>query len=188
MKIGVISDTHGDTTAWQKAWEAFGPEVELVIHAGDVLYHGPRNPLPGGYGPGNLAELLNACPVPVVAARGNCDAPIDEELLNFPLQAPLAFCRWEGLGIIVHHGHQAQPAPEQVARRLGASVVISGHTHIPGLEVRNEILFLNPGSPSLPKGEKPGPTVAWLADGEAAVFNLERGEVILRRSWPLTSR
>lgn len=184
MKIGVISDTHGDAAAWQKAWAAFGPEVELVIHAGDVLYHGPRNPLPGGYGPADLAALLNACPVPVVAARGNCDAPIDEELLNFPLQAPLAFCRWEGLGILVCHGHQAQFAPEQVARRLGASVVISGHTHIPRLESKGEILFLNPGSPSLPKGEKPGPTVAWLGDGEAVVFDLEGGEVIMRQPWP----
>ncbi len=45
MKIGVISDTHGDYKSWIKAWN-FLKDSDIILHAGDVLYHGPRNPIP----------------------------------------------------------------------------------------------------------------------------------------------
>jgi len=59
MKIGVISDTHGSLTAWQQVLSGPFQDVDLILHAGDVLYHGPRNPLPEGYQPGQLAEAIN---------------------------------------------------------------------------------------------------------------------------------
>ena len=54
-KIGILSDTHGSFPAWKRALELFGPEVKTVLHAGDVLYHGPRNSIPGGYTPADLS-------------------------------------------------------------------------------------------------------------------------------------
>ena len=41
MKIGVLSDTHGNITALKRALDLFA-NVDLIVHAGDVLYHPPR--------------------------------------------------------------------------------------------------------------------------------------------------
>ena len=77
MKIGIISDTHGHEDAWQKAFDKHFKDADLILHAGDVLYHGPRNPMKADYNPAGLAEKINHSPIPVVIARGNCDASVD---------------------------------------------------------------------------------------------------------------
>ena len=45
MKIGVLSDTHGSLFYFEKALECLS-DCDVLLHAGDVLYHGPRNDLP----------------------------------------------------------------------------------------------------------------------------------------------
>ena len=59
MKIGVISDTHGCRDHWAKAYDKFFKDADLIIHSGDVLYHGPRNPMLEDYNPAELAEKIN---------------------------------------------------------------------------------------------------------------------------------
>ena len=55
MKIGIISDTHGSATAWSMAYEKYLMHTEQILHAGDVLYHGPRNQISDVYCPSLLA-------------------------------------------------------------------------------------------------------------------------------------
>lgn len=170
MKIGVISDTHGDAAGWQRAMETVFHDVDLIIHAGDILYHGPRNPLVEGYNPPELARLMNSCPVPVLFAKGNCDAEVDQLMLDYPVQAPYAFLQVGSLRIMAHHGDGLdREGMLRLSRRyrtcLFTSVFISGHTHVPALEDEGGVILLNPGSPSLPKG-KGRPTVAVLECGE----------------------
>lgn len=57
MKVGIISDTHGDTLCWEKALKIF-TGCELVLHAGDILNHGPLNPILPTYNPLALAEKM----------------------------------------------------------------------------------------------------------------------------------
>ena len=45
MKIGIISDTHGCHERWSLAYDKYFKDADMIIHAGDVLYHGPRNPM-----------------------------------------------------------------------------------------------------------------------------------------------
>jgi hypothetical protein len=177
MRIGVISDTHGGTQGWRQA--VAGPFVgaELILHAGDIFYHGPRNPMPPGYDPAALAQLINAAPAPVIIARGNCDSDVDQLVLDFPIQAPYALVVIEGLRIMVNHGTEfglEDPLPglARLAAKYKLDVLVSGHTHIPMLEsvggavnmqsVRiwkippdlkrvGGSLIMNPGSPALPK-------------------------------------
>ena len=54
MKIGIISDTHGHEGAWTRACEKFFTGADLILHAGDVAYHGPRNPMKADYNPMGL--------------------------------------------------------------------------------------------------------------------------------------
>ena len=178
MRIGIISDTHGAVAAWLQALEVFR-DVDLIVHAGDVLYHGPRNPLPASYEPRKLAALINDAPVPVIIARGNCDAEADQMMVDWPLQAPYAFVQADNLRLLINHGHTI--TPEQMlaqAQRHRANLFIFGHTHLPGLTKSEGVLMLNPGSPSLPKDEQGTATVAVADASRVQLIALKTKQVL----------
>ncbi len=178
MKIGIVSDSHGSAEAWETVMSKFFQDCGLIIHAGDVLYHGPRNPLPAGYAPPKLAELLNNCPVPVIFVRGNCDAEIDSVLLRYPVQSPYAVLHLDGRFVLVTHGTELDAGMKaELARRYKADLFISGHTHLPALEKSDRTVFLNPGSCALPKSDE-GPTAAVWEAGRIAVLNVNDGRVV----------
>lgn len=180
MKIGIISDTHGSATAWSMAYEKYLMHTEQILHAGDVLYHGPRNQISDGYGPSRLAAELNACPVPLLAARGNCDSEVDASVLEMPLASPYAFAVLNGRRVLVTHGHFTETREEQyaLAEKLKADIFVSGHTHISLLERRGSIVFVNPGSPSLSKRSDGRSTLALMDEREISVIDIYTGEVL----------
>lgn len=180
MKIGVISDTHGDTHGWQAAIAGPFVGVDLIIHAGDLLYHGPRNPRVAGYDPAALAQLINRAPAPVIIARGNCDSEVDQLVLDYPIQAPYALVVVEGARVMVNHGTEfglEDPMPQiaRVAEKYQADVFICGHTHLALLQRVGGALVMNPGSPSLPKSRSgtPQSTVGIIENGIARIMVLD---------------
>ena len=61
MKILIASDIHGDKQSCQRVLEIFEDRgAEWLLLLGDLLYHGPRNPIPTNYDPQGVAELLCA--------------------------------------------------------------------------------------------------------------------------------
>lgn len=164
----MISDTHGGLLSWKKFAERFLGEADLLIHAGDVLYHGPRNPLPEGYDPKGLAEELNSLKIPLVFSRGNCDADIDQLLLRHPLSFPYAYCFVNGFRIMVTHSLE-----ETKVEDFQVDLVILGHTHVPVIERKGTVLFLNPGSIALPKGIRPSFAAIDLKERKIEIFSLE---------------
>src|SRR5690348_16178739 len=104
MKIGVISDTHGDYKAWKKVKETIFRDCHNIIHAGDILYHGPRNPIVDGYNPSELLKDLNNINIPIHFAKGNCDAEVDQMVINRPIMSPYVYLNYNNFGIIVIHG------------------------------------------------------------------------------------
>lgn len=178
MKIGIISDTHGSLAAWQCAFNRFFSTADLIIHCGDVLYHGPRNPLPEGYDPAGLAAALNELTVPILFAKGNCDAEVDQMVLKHPIEAPYIHCYLPDLRILVHHGHlftpDSLPAPTTAAYNL----VISGHTHLPEITHTAGATWLNPGSPSLPKTADKEPSIALLENRHLRIIQLRTEKTI----------
>jgi len=179
LKIGIVSDTHGDLRTCRRVWEKCFGDAQLVIHAGDVLYHGPRNPIAEGYDPAGLAEFLNACPVPLLVARGNCDADVDRLVLQYPLP-PFLFMQFGGLRIMVEHGDGSgldRQYMVDTGRKYGVHLFITGHTHQRMLEKVEEVVILNPGSPSLPKGDGK-PSVALLERGRLRVLDVLTGETL----------
>ncbi len=177
MKVGIISDTHGGVSSWKAILEIFN-DVDMIIHAGDVFYHGPRNLFPEEYDPASLACSMNSLKIPLLISRGNCDADVDQLVLDFPLLAPYLIFDAGPVRIFVHHGHLFDE--EEIlkyARKLGVDLVISGHTHVPSVEKKENILFFNPGSPSLPKG-KEGPTVGLLEGKSLRLLSLPEGKVL----------
>ena len=168
MKVLVLSDTHGSLEVTSKVFELVG-KVDLVFHLGDVLYHGPRNPIPRGYDPMGLAEFLRE--KRVIYVRGNCDADVDLMVLGLQEIPRMAMEYFENLKVLLLHGDQLEEMDVvSFAKEHGCQVVLFGHTHVPTVEKREGVLLLNPGSPSLPKSQHPG--TCGLIDTETGCFSL----------------
>jgi hypothetical protein len=181
MKIGVISDTHGNVVAFKEALRFIG-DADLIVHAGDVLYHPPRLGCTESYDVPAFAEALNSLTVPIIIAQGNCDAQVYEELLDMPVQSPYAYVSSGGVRIVVNHGHLlTRDQMIDLARRYKAHYFVSGHTHIPVLENMGDFVLMNPGSPSIPKFAIDGklvPSVGVITEDGAKIINIEDGSVI----------
>lgn len=83
MKLMFASDLHGSLPATEKVLEQFVRlKADRLILLGDLMYHGPRNPLPEGYAPAEVADRLNSVAERIIAVRGNCDSEVDQMLLD----------------------------------------------------------------------------------------------------------
>ncbi|NLH95031.1 MAG: YfcE family phosphodiesterase [Synergistaceae bacterium] len=152
-RLGIIADTHGDLLGWESAVRAWGP-VDLIVHAGDVLKPWRSRPLSNICGKRALAEAINACGVPVLIARGNCDGEEDEHMVKWPMVEPFLFLWWNGRLVLVGHGTDFSEIRDR-GLACEADVVITGHTHVASLVREGKTRFLNPGSASLPMGRDP---------------------------------
>ena len=156
MRFLIISDLHGSAEAFQEAIDAFKAEhADYFIICGDYLYHGPRNSLPLGYEPKDLAPLLNDYKEVIIGIRGNCDSEVDQMLIDFPMMADYAIVFHAGRRCFVTHGHIFSEGRLPCLSK--GDVFISGHTHVPLLKRQDGLIFVNPGSTTIPKSlSKPG--------------------------------
>lgn len=129
LKIGVISDTHGILRP--EIFDVFS-NVDHILHAGDVCSDEI------------LDELRQIAPV--AAVRGNSDCT--PQCRKLPLFDVVKLGRAE---IFLHHGHLDALGKMPP----GINIFVSGHTHLPRVELFGGILRVNPGSagprrPSVP--------------------------------------
>ncbi len=150
MKLMFISDIHGSDHWLDKALEVYkeGDYDRLVI-LGDVLYHGPRNPLPDGYNPKEVLRKLNEISEEIIAIRGNCDSEVDQMVLNFSVLNNEAHLILEGQDFYLCHGHHLDEG--NLPKLKKGTIICHGHTHIPRNEVVGDYTIFNPGSIALPK-------------------------------------
>jgi putative phosphoesterase len=121
MSIGVISDTHG----------LLRPEAVAALQGSDLIIHA------GDVGAPDILEALGRI-APVIAVRGNIDtAPWTTALPDTEV------VQHEGHSIYVLHDLAALDLNPAAA---GFSAVITGHSHVPKIEDRGGVLFLNPGA------------------------------------------
>lgn len=152
MKLLIASDLHGSASAVEALARRI--EVELpdrIILLGDLLYHGPRNKLPDSYNPKRVLSLLNEWAQNIIAVRGNCDAEVDQMVLDFPCMSDYALVEVDKHCLFLTHGHVAHMTPDNPPHLSCGSAYIYGHTHIKQLERQGKTLFINPGSTSIPK-------------------------------------
>lgn len=151
----IASDLHGDADCTERLLERYAASgAERLILLGDLLYHGPRNDLPTGYAPKKVIELLNSVKNELLCVRGNCDADVDQMVLQFPILAEYAYLSCDGLNIIATHGHVYHKQHPLPMKR--GEILLHGHTHIPAAEpFGDRNWYVNPGSVSLPKEGSP---------------------------------
>ena len=88
MKLIIASDIHGSAYWTERLMSVIDHErPDHVVLLGDLLYHGPRNDLPRDYAPKRVIALLNELALSgrLVAVRGNCEAEVDQMVLDLSL-------------------------------------------------------------------------------------------------------
>ena len=128
--VGILSDNHSD---WPLHIAESLAGVDAIIHAGDI-------------GPYKLVLDMEAI-APTTAVLGNTDGdmPINES----------AVVTLDGKKFFVQHivdPHRLEASLRERLKRIEPDVVVFGHTHEPFCETLGGILFLNPGSVTLPRG------------------------------------
>ena len=155
MKWMIASDLHGSAYYCRKMLEAFEREgADRLFLLGDLLYHGPRNDLPREYAPKEVIPLLNGKREKLLCVRGNCDAEVDQMVLEFPVLADYAVLPVGQRLIYATHGHIYHV--KNLPPLAPGDVLLHGHTHVPAwTEFGQGNLYLNPGSVSIPKENSP---------------------------------
>ncbi|WP_298442244.1 phosphodiesterase [uncultured Ferrimonas sp.] len=146
-----ISDIHGSLSALEQAlqWQQKLQANTLVL-LGDILNHGPRNPIPDGYDPQGVAERLNQYADRIIAVRGNCDSEVDQMLCQFPLLAHYNWLLLNQRRLCLTHGHLM--GPDNLPPLQAGEGIAFGHTHLPVAQWVDDRLHFNPGSITSPKG------------------------------------
>ena len=178
MKWMIASDLHGSAYYCRKMLEAFEREgADRLFLLGDLLCHGPRNDLPREYAPKEVIPLLNGKKEKLLCVRGNCDAEVDQMVLEFPVLADYAVLPVGRRLIYATHGHIYHV--KNLPPLAPGDVLLHGHTHVPAwTEFGQGNLYLNPGSVSIPKENSPhsymtleGNTMQWKELESSAVFH-----------------
>jgi uncharacterized protein len=150
-RIGLISDTHG--LLRPEAVQALHG-CDFIVHAGDVV--GAR-----------ILDDLSLL-APVTAVRGNNDKGDWARALR-----ETQLLRVEDVSIYVIHDLKELDINPSSA---GVQVVVSGHSHMPAVDQRGDVLFVNPGSAGPRRFKLPITVAELLVDGasvQARILPLE---------------
>jgi len=133
--IGIISDTHDNLDAIDRAKAAFAStRIDMLVHAGDFV------------APFAVTRLIAGLSIEWKGVFGNNDgekAGLRQASAGAIVPAPLVFSM-EGKTIYVTHALR-----EDDPQLLSADVVIYGHSHKPQILMKavagKQVLFINPG-------------------------------------------
>ena len=155
MKYLIVSDIHGGGLEAEFIIKNFLEEkCDYLICLGDILYHGPRNDLPATYNPKMVIILLNEYANKIICVIGNCEAEVDQMVLDFEILDSYD-SYLNGLDCHFEHGHHLDLYEGK------CDILFSGHTHIPLCEKEKNYLHMNPGSITLPKNNSKKSYILW---------------------------
>jgi putative phosphoesterase len=179
MKLLIASDIHGSLTFCEKLVQRYKEECcDKLILLGDILYHGPRNDLPEGYNPKGVIALLNAMSDEILTVRGNCEAEVDDMVLDFNVLAEYAIFYHGKRMLFLTHGHKFNP--QNLPKLKKGDVLFNGHTHVSKIEELGDILYVNPGSVSIPKEGTPRGYI--IVDDEKITHKTLEGQIVAEYS------
>ena len=167
-KVLIVSDSHG----WKAELQYLKQKhraVDVMIHCGDSELMADDDAING-----------------IVTVRGNCDYE-----KGFPEDTVVDVANRK---IFVTHGHHYNVKLSLIglsyrAKEVSADIVCFGHSHLLGIEMVKDILFINPGSLRLPRGRHERTYVLLgIKDDliEVNVYDLQKGEIrALRQQFSL---
>ena len=136
MKIGVVSDTHGNVANFKKAvnWLS-GQGIDVVLHCGDIG------------SPESMKESLAGFKGEFFGILGNMDADFEMDLKEYnfgKVKVAESNLELEFDGKKIAMAHKPEPA-KKLAETGKYNLVFYGHTHKPNVAQANHCLLVNPG-------------------------------------------
>lgn len=158
MKLLIVSDIHGSGYYADKIKKLVEEEKpDKLILLGDLYYHGPRNVLTKEYNPMHVCEILNSLKDIILCTKGNCDAEVDEMISEFKMEDEIEMVIENNVVMFTHgHKYNINNLPKK-----NIDVLVYGHFHTGFIKCQDGILFLNPGSISLPKENTKHSYIIW---------------------------
>ena len=150
MKLVIASDIHGSAKWCREVMNVIEREApDKVVLLGDLLYHGPRNPLPDEYAPAEVAAMLNGVADRIVSVRGNCEAEVDQVMLQFPCMADYAWIVDGPHQLYCTHGHLREPG--SLPPLPNGTAFVYGHFHVRKNEAWTPCICVTPEAWDSPK-------------------------------------
>lgn len=150
QKVVITSDIHSNIDALKFIIDVCKEEkATLLLIAGDLE--------PSSL---NFSILLQNAPCRCVCVRGNCDSLWSFKDYSLPCPPICTLQDYNGKNIFIYHGHCYVDPPISLNQ---GDIIINGHTHVPLLEKRDGIIYLNPGSLAKPRNIE-GATYAIIYD------------------------
>ena len=175
MRLMIASDIHGSAYYCKKMLGRYQEEgAERLLLLGDLLYHGPRNDLPREYAPKEVISMLNGAREELLCVRGNCDAEVDQMVLQFPILSESMLLYLDGHLVFATHGHVHNE--KNLPPLKAGDVLLHGHTHVQAMEDRGDYVYLNPGSVSIPKNGNENSYMIY-ENGRFIIKNMEGSEI-----------
>ena len=138
----VSSDIHSDVEALKKLTElASDRYCHAFLYCGDLDTENWE-----------IQQILlnrNCTFIPVL---GNCDSPFSYRDAGFNSVSHFRKTEFFNLKIFMTHGHFCTYPSDVGLEDDYFDLIIRGHSHIPLLQKQGNLVFLNPGSPSSPRG------------------------------------
>ena len=173
MKYLVFSDIHGSEFFTKKIEELVIKESpDNVILLGDLYYHGPRNPLTLGHNPMRVCESFNNMKDKILCIKGNCDAEVDEMISEFEM-VPNLEIKIGGKRFFFTHGHKFNIDNEP---NTYFDVLVYGHFHTGFIKEKDDRIFVNAGSISLPKNNTPNSFLV-ITDDEIVLKDVDENVI-----------
>ncbi|MCC5910164.1 MAG: metallophosphoesterase [Clostridiaceae bacterium] len=135
MKVAILGDSHGQRCNIDIAMKQIEGKVDVVIHTGDIY--------------ADIEYMRNTYNIKIIGVKGNCD--FHEDAADKLLEVI------DGKRFFVTHGHKYNVKNNlnnifYKGKEVNADIIVFGHSHIPYYSKEENVVLLNPGSISLPRG------------------------------------
>lgn len=133
MRCLIVSDTHGKTNNLDQVLEEIEP-IDYFFHLGDIC------------DVDLFTSVEISCPKAIIAGNNDYWGPYPKETM-----VDLA-----GHSIWICHGHRygiyygTEELKDQ-GRSRGADIVMCGHSHVPVIDIEDDVWVVNPGSLTYPR-------------------------------------
>ncbi len=150
MKILFISDIHGITENlnYIKVLEE-KENFDKIVVLGDLYYAGPTYDNSYQINSNEVKKFLTKNQDKLICMKGNCDSEVDIKASDFPICSTISLICVDGLDIYLTHGNEHNIEKDRKFKRKG--ILVYGHDHYPFIKKKNDMIFINVGSISLPK-------------------------------------
>lgn len=170
MKILFISDIHGITDNLNIIDKKMKEKsIDKLVCLGDLYYQGPTYNCKYKINSKGVFDFLKKYEDRLICMLGNCDSLVDVKVSDFPISRGISLINVDDIDIYITHGNEYNFNNDRKLNRKG--VLVYGHEHIPYIMVKDNMIYVNVGSISLPRDGN-NPTYAIYENKRIIIYDV----------------